>query len=320
MKKFVKLDFSIQEIDKKNNYGKFQIEPLVQGFGITLGNSLRRVLLSSLLGSSIYAYQIEGVEQEFQNLPGCLENVTQVSLNVKKIIVSVDETIFTNEDEKIKLQLKAEGTKAVLAKDIKLPAGIRIINGDQEILNIVKKGQVINMNFFVIQGRGFSNFQDNKELTANKIGLITVSSNFSIVKKVSFKVKEINIGHQNVSESLVLEIETNSIVSPSVCLVKASQILISHLECFLQLTDKDLSSFVFKPNDDNLNNIPNVEIINLDFSERTTNALRSENINYLNDLSTKKKRELLEIKNLGQKSLKEIVDKLQEEFKIKLKE
>lgn len=245
MKKFVELDFKIQELNESDNFAEFKIEPLVQGFATTLGNSLRRVLLSSILGASVYAYQIEGIEQEFQVLPGCEENITDISLNVQSIIVSVDTNVFQNEKETIVLTLSAKGPQKVFARDIKAPAGVEIINGNQEILTIVKNNKTVNMKFLVIQGRGFSNFQDNKELTNSDIGYITVTSNFSPVKKVAFKVEEIKIGQQDVSEQLIIGVQTNGILTPAICLARAAQILVAHLNYFVKLKE-GLPQFAFQ--------------------------------------------------------------------------
>lgn len=320
MKKFVKWDFKIEEISKDKKMVKFVAEPLVQGFAHTLGNSLRRVMLSSILGASIYAYQIVDEQQEFRNLDGCWENIVQISLNVQKIIVTVDPEVFPDEEEKIVLSLKAKGAQKVLAKDIILPAGVKIVNPEQEIVNLVKDDKVLEIFFFVIQGRGFSDFIANKKLTKNKIGYNAISANFSPVIRVSVDVQEIKIGEQDVTEKLILTVTTNGAASPATVLAKSAKILIAHLEHFLNLSDENIADFLFKEESFRESLEDRIEIKNLDFSERTRNSLELADIKFLDELKEKTKTELLEIKNLGQKSLAEIVEKLHNDFKIDLKD
>ena len=321
MKDFFELDLQVREYEKNQpHFLEFETKPLVQGFGTTLGNSLRRVLLTSILGAAIYAFRVEGVEQEFSNLPGCSENVVKIGLNIQKVIVKVDHKVFPNEREKITLELNVKGIKKVLAGDIKLPEGVQIVNPDQEIVNIVEKNKTLVMELFVVQGRGFSNFQDNKILTEGEIGLFTVSSNFSHVQRVSFQVEEIKVGQLDVSERLVLGVQTNGAIDPVNALVNAAQILISHLNFFVQLDKKSLTDFHFKSSKERESTSPRIEIKSLDFSERVINSLASSGIKFLDELSKKKRSELSRIANFGQKSLKEVVDKLKKDYKIALEE
>lgn len=321
MKDFFQLNLKIKEEDRINsNSAEVEVQPLVQGFAMTLGNSLRKVLLTSVLGSAIYAFKINKVEQEFQNLVGCAENVVQIGLNIQKIIVAVDPKVFSNEKEKIILKINTKGIKKVCAKDIEVPAGVTIINPEQAIVTIVKEDQALEMEFFVIQGRGFSNFQDNKILTGGEIGTFTVSSNFSHVLKVALKSEEIKVGQQDISEKLVLSVKTNGAITPVAAIVNAAKILSAHLNYFVNLDKESLVEFDFKKTRKAGTVLPKTELKHLDFSERTVNSLEVEGIKYLDQLRSKRKSDLLKIKNLGQKSLKEIVDKLRQDYKITLED
>ena len=321
MKDFFQLNLVMRETKKADaNFVEFEAQPLVQGFATTLGNSLRRVLLTSVLGAAIYAFRINRVEQEFQNLVGCSENVVKIGLNIQKIIVAVDHNVFKDEKEKIVLKLKAKGVKKVLAKDIKLPTGVTIINPKQEIVHIVKEDQVLEMEFFVIQGRGFSNFQDNKLLTGGEIGTFTVSSNFSHVSKVAVKSEEIKVGEQDVSEKLILGVQTNGAITPVMAVVNAAKILSAHLNYFVNLDEKSVLDFQFHQTKEVVNTLPNLELKTLDFSQRTINALEAEGIKYLDQLQSKKLSELMKIKNLGTKSRNEIADRLKQDYKITLED
>lgn len=321
MKNFFELNLTAKDLKENDvNSMEFEAKPLVQGFAVTLGNSLRRVLLTSVLGAAIYAFRINKVEQEFQNLIGCSENVVQIGLNIQKVIVAVDHNVFSNEKEKIILKLHAKGPKQIFAKDIVVPAGVKIINPYQKIVNIVKKDHVLEMEFFVVQSRGFASFQDNKLLTNNEIGTFAVSSNFSHVLKVSVKSEEIKIGQQDVSEKLLLNIKTDGAITPTAALVNAAKILSSHLNFFINLNKKSLVDFHFAKVDQADTAVPKLELKTLEFSERTVNSLEAEGIKYLDQLKNKKQSELLKIKNLGQKSLREIVDRLKQDYKIILED
>lgn len=321
MKDFFELKLKIKETSQlTTNFTEFEVQPLVQGFATTIGNSLRRTLLTSVLGAAIYAFRINKVEQEFQNLTGCAENVVQISLNIQKIIVAVDHKVFPDPKEKITLHLKVKGAETVLAKHLQLPAGVTIINPEQEIVNIVKANYALEMEFFVVQGRGFSNFQDNKLLTKGEIGTFTLSANFSHVLRVAVKTEEIKVGQQDVSEKLVLGIETNGAITPVAALVNAARILSAHLQYFTRLDEVDLVDFTFAKSKVEDDVLLNHELKNLDFSERTINSLEAAGIQYLDQLRNQRKSDLLKLKNLGQKSLKEIVDKLKQDYKLTLKD
>lgn len=309
---FKKVNFVIEDVDKEKNYCKFVVSPLSKNFGITLGNSLRRIMLSSLQGSAIFAIEMEGVVHEFTAVPGIVENVTEIIFNLRKVI-------FKNKidfgDEVIKLEIDKKGPGDVLAKDIKKNPMIEIINPEIKIASLAEKGH-LKMFLYLRLGIGYEIAEVNE--TEHKLSiqnLIYVDSNYSSVLNANYNVETIHIKNNNdIFEKLTLEIKTNGSITPQEAVANAANIFISYLEKFSSF-GKELQKVSFKEDDvveKKRSEKENITINDLDLSVRSTNCLIKANINTLEDLSKKSISELKNIDHLGFKSLEEIVNKMKD--------
>ena len=223
MIKFEKPQYKVTEYDETSNYGKFELEPLEKGFGLTLGNALRRVMLSSLPGSAITSINIEGVNHEFETIDGVYEDVTTIVLNLKNVIVKN----LSEEEQVLTLNVNKEGV--VTAGDIECPTDVEIINKDQVICTIVKGGK-INMEITVGNGRGYVRAEANKKLLKKaKVGTISMDSNYSPIERVNYEVEEARVGQSTNYDKLVMEIWTNGSMKAEEAIALASRILIEHL-------------------------------------------------------------------------------------------
>ena len=322
MFEFIKPDFKVLENDKVPHARQFIVQPLAQGFGTTLGNSLRRVLLSVLPGTAVFAFRLSNAEQEFQTLPGIHENVLQIGLNIEKIILRVNFVLFESSPY-LKLVLKVQpGAKTIFARDIEPVSGVTIVNPDLVLATIVETKQPLEMTFLIRKGAGYATFQENQRFLAKQaetaIGFIAVNSQFSPIKRVHFQTQEIRVGEETVLEKLTLGIETNGALTAKDCFGQACQILLVHLN---HLTESNAGYDDFKLEDQIVEPVSKDDAVllqELDFSERTINALHNNGIKTLKQLQALSKKEILEIKNLGQKSLKEIEEKLKTEYNIKI--
>ena len=223
MIKFEKPQYKVTEYVESNSYGKFEIEPLERGFGTTIGNALRRVMLSSLPGSAITSVKIEGVMHEFQTIDGIMEDVTSIVLNLKNVVVKN----HTEED-------------AVTAGDIECPSDVEIINKDQEIATIVKGGS-LNMEMTVSNGRGFVRAEANKKLMGDtKVGVIAIDSNYSPIERVNIAVEDARVGQATNYDKLILEVWTNGAMKPEEAIALASRIIIEHFEILTELNSIEI--------------------------------------------------------------------------------
>lgn len=317
MNKFIEPTFKVNKKDLKNNFVEFELEPLVEGFAVTLGNTLRRVLLSVIPGSAIFAFKINGIVQELQTLPGCLENVVQINLNIQKIKIKVEPNIY-KKNEIIDLKLNANKIGVIKAGDIETPAGVSIINTESKLFEITKPNTEILIDFKVKQSYGFSTFEENKNLI-EEIGWIYLTSNFSPIENVEIFTDEVKVGEKDVLEKLVLSIKTNGTITPIEALSQASEILCKHFEFIKELAPNKFEKFDFSNFEEEVVEEEEIEIAELDFSERTYNALTSFGIKKVSQLSEKTLTELKTIKNIGDKSINEISEKLKDECNITLK-
>ena len=287
-----------------SSYGKFVIEPLERGFGVTLGNSLRRVLLSSLPGAAVTAIKIEGILHEFSTVPGVVEDVTDIILNVKQLIVKLDEDVDT-----AVLRIEKDGPGVVTADDIKLPGGVEVINLDHHIATMNADGKM-DMELTVERGRGYvTSVQNAKSDMA--FNAISIDSSFSPVKKVKYYVEDTRIGHEINYDRLVVELWTDGSILPDEATSLASQFLIEHLGLFVRYIQeqKEMINMISEtPEDDNKN--VEIPIKDIEFSVRSRNCLKRTEIKTIGDLADMTAAELLEIKNFGMKSLNEVKDKL----------
>ncbi len=307
MIKFEKPIFKVAEYVESRNYGKFEIEPLERGFGTTLGNALRRVMLSSLPGDAITSVHIDGVLHEFQTIDGVIEDVTGIILNLKSVVVKN----HTNEPKTIKLNVSREGV--VTAADIEKDADIEIVNPEQEIATIVKGGK-LNMEMTVSSGRGYVRAEANKKLLGDvKLNTIAMDSNFSPIERVNYEVERARVGQDDSYDKLTMEVWTNGSMKPEEAVALASRIIIEHFEILTKLDEIADETGLMKQNvDDSKTKALEMSIDELEFSVRAYNCLKRANINTLQDLTEKSENEMMKIRNLGKKSLKEVIDKVKE--------
>ena len=307
MIKFEKPIFKVAEYVESRNYGKFEIEPLERGFGTTLGNALRRVMLSSLPGDAITSVHIDGVLHEFQTIDGVIEDVTGIILNLKSVVVKN----HTNEPKTINLNVSREGV--VTAADIEKDADIEIVNPEQEIATIVKGGK-LNMEMTVSSGRGYVRAEANKKLLGDvKLNTIAMDSNFSPIERVNYEVEGARVGQDDSYDKLTMEVWTNGSMKPEEAVALASRIIIEHFEILTKLDEIADETGLMKQNvDDSKTKALEMSIDELEFSVRAYNCLKRANINTLQDLTEKSENEMMKIRNLGKKSLKEVIDKVKE--------
>ena len=299
MIKFEKPIFKVAEYVESRNYGKFEIEPLERGFGTTLGNALRRVMLSSLPGDAITSVHIDGVLHEFQTIDGVIEDVTGIILNLKSVVVKN----HTNEPKTIKLNVSREGV--VTAADIEKDADIEIVNPEQEIATIVKGGK-LNMEMTVSSGRGYVRAEANKKLLGDvKLNTIAMDSNFSPIERVNYEVEGARVGQDDSYDKLTMEVWTNGSMKPEEAVALASRIIIEHFEILTKLDEIADETGLMKQNvDDSKTKALEMSIDELEFSVRAYNCLKRAGIHTLQDLVNKSETDMMKIRNLGKKSLK----------------
>ena len=305
---FEKLTTSIVFEDETENYAKIVCEPLERGFGLTVGNALRRVLLSTLPGTAVYAIEVEGAVHEFTALDGIEEDLTQIILNLKELVLKSD----TFEDAEYEAVVDVQGPCKLTAKDIPLPTGVSVVNGDLEIANIADGGH-LHMVLHIKNGRGFATSEENKQFLTSK-GLIATDSNYSPIVRVNYKVEGTRVGHDSRFDKLVLEVWTNGSITPKDAVSLASTILTDHFMKFADLTKK-FENVGLTGEDAKVETeapIDNVSIEELDLSVRSYNCLKRASIATLSDLTQKTEAEMMKVRNLGKKSLKEVKDKLAE--------
>ncbi|SNN01205.1 DNA-directed RNA polymerase subunit alpha [Streptococcus pneumoniae] len=294
---------NITKIDENKDYGKFVIEPLERGYGTTLGNSLRRVLLASLPGAAVTSINIYGVLHEFDTVPGVREDVMQIILNIKGIAVK-----SYVEDEKI-IELDVEGPAEVTAGDILTDSDIEIVNPDHYLFTI-GEGSSLKATMTVNSGRGYVPADENKKDNA-PVGTLAVDSIYTPVTKVNYQVEPARVGSNDGFDKLTLEILTNGTIIPEDALGLSARILTEHLDLFTNLTEIAKSTEVMKEADtESDDRILDRTIEELDLSVRSYNCLKRAGINTVHDLTEKSEAEMMKVRNLGRKSLEEVKLKL----------
>ena len=307
MLNFEKPEFKITDYVESNNYGKFEIEPLERGFGITLGNALRRVMLSSLPGSAIVAIKIDGVMHEFQTIEGVVEDVTTIILNLKNVVIKK----HTDEDKVVKLSVHEERT--VTAADIETDADVEIINKDQVIATLAKGGK-LDMELIISNGRGYVPSTDNKKyIEDNKVGYIAIDALYSPVENISYEVEPARVGQNDNYDKLIMQVSTNGSIRPEEAMALSAKILIEHLNIITNLSEiADTTGIMNAKQEDTKQKKLETPIDDLDFSVRAYNCLKRAGVNTLGDLTEKTELEMMKIRNLGKKSLKEVIDKIKD--------
>ena len=304
---FEKPEYKMTDYIEDNNYGKFVLEPLERGFGTTIGNALRRVLLSSLPGDAITSVRIDGVMHEFQTIEGIIEDVTTIILNLKRIVVK------KNTDEQITIKLSAKGEGVITAGDLAKEPTLEVINKDQVICTLVEGGK-LDMEITIGRGRGYDVADVVKSyLTDTKVGTIAVDALYSPIERVNYEVEKARVGHDNNFDKLVLEVWTNGALNPQEAVKEASSILIAQLDKIDNPEFTDAIKGLMKQNDeDPKQKLLETSIDDMELSVRAYNCLKRASINNVQDLVNKSENEMMKIRNLGRKSLKEVMDKIKE--------
>ena len=304
---FEKTVFKITEYVENSNYGKFELEPLERGFGTTIGNALRRVMLSNLPGSAIVAVKIDGVMHEFQTIEGVYEDVTQIILNLKSIVVKLN-----SEEDKV-LRLYVDEERTVTAADIQVDEDVEIINQNQVIATLSKGGK-LDMELIISKGRGYVPSNENKKYIENtKVGYIPMDALYSPIERISYDVESARVGQNDNYDKLIMCVYTNGSIRPEEAMAKGAQLLIEHFQVITNLGDvTDMTGIMDAKQKDSDSKKLETSIEDLDFSVRAYNCLKRANINTLGDLIDKSENEMMRIRNLGKKSLKEVMDKVKE--------
>ena len=300
-------EYKISEYQESNHYGKFELEPLERGFGTTIGNALRRVMLSSLPGSAITYVKIEGVLHEFQKIDGVVEDVTSIVLALKNVVVK-------NHTEEVKtLHLFKDTEGPVMAGDFEANADVDIINPDLVICNLAEGGK-IDMEVTVFNGKGYVDAKENKKLFAeNKVGVIAIDANYSPIELVKYEVESTRVGQNENYDKLTMEINTDGSISPEESMALAARILIEHFNIIADLNSiSDITGLMQEKKVDTITKTLETPIEEIEFSVRAYNCLKRAGIHTVQDLISKREVEVTKIRNLGKKSLKEVLDKVAE--------
>lgn len=307
MLQFEKPIYKITDSVESNFYGRFELEPLERGFGTTIGNALRRVMLSSLPGSAISSIKIDGVLHEFQTIEGVYEDVTTIILNLKGVVFKN----HSNEEKIVRINTTKEGE--ITAGDIEHDADIEVINKDKVIATL-SKGASLNMEMTVSNGRGYVRSEDNKKIyDIKKAGVIAIDSLYSPIERVSYEVANARVGQDESYDKLILDVWTNGSMKPEEAIALASRILIEHFTILTDLSSiADVSGMMIEKTEDPKVKALETSIEDLDFSVRAYNCLKRAGIHTLQDLVNKSESDMMKIRNLGKKSLKEVLDKIRD--------
>ena len=308
MQKFERAHFEVKEYDESQHYGNFVFEPLERGFGTTIGNALRRVLLSSLPGAAVFSIKVDGVYHEFTSIPGIVEDVTAIILNIKTLVMSIqDDEIYT-------LRISKQGPGAVTGADIICPEGVEVISKDLHICTL-EEGGMLEMELQARIGRGYVSADTNKQLyqTPNQpLGIIYTDSIYTPIEKVSYNVEPTRVGQDAHYDKVALEIWTDSSLSPAEAVALASKILIDHLELLTNVHEavNDMESVMKEAQGEVQNKGLVMMIEDLDLSVRSYNCLKRAGIQTVEELTQRTEDEMMRVRNLGKKSLKEVKDKI----------
>lgn len=301
----------IVELSEDYRFGKFVVEPLERGFGITVGNALRRILLSSLPGVAVYAIRIDGVLHEFSTVPGVKEDVTEIILSLKELSATIDD-----EEPKV-LRIQAIGPCEVKGSDIICPPEVNIVSKDLHIATL-DEGAKLNMEIYVNKGRGYISAEENKK-ESMPIGVLPVDSIYTPVEKVSYHVENTRVGQRSDFDKLTLEVLTNGSINPQEGISLAAKVLDEHLKLFIDLTEHVGNvEIMVEKEEDKKEKVLEMTIEELDLSVRSYNCLKRAGINTVEELSNKSEDDMMKVRNLGKKSLEEVIHKL-EELELRLK-
>lgn len=294
-----------EELTEDGKHGRFVVEPLERGFGNTLGNSLRRVLLSSLEGCAVTSIKIDGVLHEFSTIPGVKEDVTEIVLNMKSVVAKLYET-----SPKV-VEISAQGPCVVTAGDIKCDSEVEILNPEQHIATLGEDAK-LNMEITIDKGRGYIPAERNNLISGNNvIGVLPIDSIYTPVLKVNYTVDNTRVGQITDYDKLTLDVWTNGVINAQEAVSLAAKVLTEHLNLFVNLSDKASSAEVMVEKDDKgKEKILEMTIEDLDLSVRSFNCLKRAGINTVEDLINKSEEDMMKVRNLGRKSLEEVIQKL----------
>jgi len=300
----------IEILEDGEVYGKFAVEPLEQGFGYTIGNALRRVLLAAIPGAAITSLKIDGVLHQFSTIPGVKEDTTELMLNLRELYVEM-EPISTEEIEPQVIRIDVHGPGDVTGADIQTPPEIRIVNPEIHIATLNDETAHLSAEMTVEQGKGYV-LPENQENVKQNIGVIPIGAVFTPVRKVSYTVDPCRVGHKTNFDRLVLEVTTNGTVLPSDAVSMAAKILDMQFKLFFDFArkPKGFGAEFGEPGSGSMPGPPDARIEELDFSVRTYNCLKKANVLTIGELVTLSEADLMNIRNFGKKSLNEVKDKL----------
>ena len=294
---------NITKVDESTNYGKFVVEPLERGYGTTLGNSLRRILLSSLPGAAISSIQIDGVLHEFSPIDGVLEDVTQIILNIKKLALKM------NTDGDKNIEIDVNGPAKVTAADIVADPDVEVLNPEQYICTVADGGH-FHVRMTVKKGRGYVAADQNKS-DDMPIGVLPIDSIFTPISRVNYQVESTRVGRRNDFDKLTLDVWTNGSISPREAISLAAKILTEHLDIFVNLTDEAKNAEIMVEKEEtHKEKMLEMTIEELDLSVRSYNCLKRAGINTVQELTNKTEADMMKVRNLGRKSLEEVKNKL----------
>ena len=308
MFEFEKPKIEIVETSDDNKYGKFVIEPLERGYGITLGNSLRRIMLSSLPGTAVSHVKIKGVLHEFSSIPGVKEDVTEIIMNIKNVVIKNNSDTF----EPKQAYIDVVGERVVKAGDIKVDGDIEIVNPDLVIANLSGPDAKLEMELTIVNGRGYVSLDKNKEADA-PIDVIAIDSIFTPVERVNLTVQNTRVGQVTDYDKLTLDVYTNGALAPDEAVSLAANLLVEHLKLFVDLSENArLVDVMVESTTDEKEKVLEMNIDELELSVRSYNCLKRAGINTVQELINKTPEEMMKVRNLGRKSLDEVLAKLKE--------
>ena len=303
MIEFERPNIKCLEIDNDSNYAKFVCEPLERGYGITIGNSLRRILLSSLPGSAITSVKIEGVLHEFSTIPNVVEDVPEIIINLKNVRLKLDK----NEEKTLRIDVKEPGE--VKAGDIITDGTVEILNPDLHIAT-VSEGGTLKMELTADMGRGYNNAEKNKK-PDQAIGVLPIDSIYTPVKKVNYSVENTRVGQRVDYDKLTIEVWTDGSLKPYEALSLAAKVMTGHLELFIDLSETAKNTQVMIEKEENKKErVLEMSIEDLELSVRSFNCLKRAGISTVEDLTNKSEADMMKVRNLGKKSLDEVTNKL----------
>ncbi|MDI9466007.1 DNA-directed RNA polymerase subunit alpha [Candidatus Darwinibacter acetoxidans] len=295
----------IEKVELTDSYGKFVVEPLERGYGLTLGNALRRILLSSLPGTAVTSVHIDGVLHEFSTIEGVVEDTVDIVLNLKKLLVKL------HGEDPVTIRVEAEGPGPLLAGDIATDPSVEILNPELVIATL-QEGAELKMDITVARGRGYVSAERNKR-PDHPIGLIPVDSIFTPVTKAVYAVEDTRVGQITDYDRLVLEVWTNRVISPDAAVSLAAKILMEHIKLFTDLTESvDSVEIMVEKEEESMDRLMEMTVEELDLSVRSYNCLKRAGINTVDELIRKTEEDMMKVRNLGKKSLAEIKEKLAE--------